>query len=695
MKEITVYISDKSCRDGYNFSFKEYCDKICEEMFVTFHTQPKNEKILLRDAVAFSLYDGGFWIDLSKVIEAPSLSPNATLDAAIEKFSNPSFHADDNDESGEIENDDQRVNDDEAQKIILENSDKENYGSSSFGVAHTFSPENPLVAIHQDDFASIPVLQQKVFSILTARASSIVYYTQSRFTRVSAASAINSFPSALQLIYYVGSIFLLFFFTLVIVKTDSNLAKIAAGCSASPSSGSSTSSSTTNAPSSSSEDYSSSLHAVIFYLLGFRLLNSSAFGTATLVLVKTLRALYQRAGFQNADSNLTLQQRLPLMALYSDRKIQAMLGFYFLLIFPFSFSGLFYGLFRVSWVCIIPLFVGILFLILNGFALGLMRKLSSVVVINKHHHLHHDTDGLLDPENTNNLQDTLLDDKNNNKDEKSIFYTEVHENSNTTSKRNFGETPINHQQQQHQINVNSELQADVDSDDDDEPARPVASSSSSSKRKNHNSDEDSDEEAVKVAGSSSGKSGSATHSRTASVTNNSGLKQQSTTKDSSSSSPSRKSSVTNLHQQHQQEEVEQTFKKNKNESFTDRSATLGNFFASASLADHGPFQEAKLEQEVRTQQSSIMSATPISLGKALLVFLLTEELPTMILAMAFQTSFNYTALLYFQQDFALSNDHLSVVSKDFHSRSVHCELEFFKYDVSAKLSDLSSLVPFM
>jgi len=102
-----------------------------------------------------------------------------------------------------------------------------------------------------------------------------------------------------------------------------------------------------------------------------------------------------------------------------------------------------------------------------------------------------------------------------------------------------------------------------------------------------------------------------------------------------------------------------------------------------------------LDKEVIAQQSSISSSSPVEIWNALLVFVLTEEIPVIVISLALQASFNYCALLQYGDAFGVSHDHSTVYSKDYDSRKIECIIRMFQSDVSSFLSGLSSFVPFM
>ena len=109
--------------------------------------------------------------------------------------------------------------------------------------------------------------------------------------------------------------------------------------------------------------------------------------------------------------------------------------------------------------------------------------------------------------------------------------------------------------------------------------------------------------------------------------------------------------------------------------------------------------DALLDSDLLQKQSTISSSSPVEIGNALLVFIMTEEIPVIIISLALQVAFNYTALLQYGTAFGVSDANYdsssAVYAKDAHSRDFNCVLGNFESELSSMLSFLSSFVPFM
>jgi hypothetical protein len=112
--------------------------------------------------------------------------------------------------------------------------------------------------------------------------------------------------------------------------------------------------------------------------------------------------------------------------------------------------------------------------------------------------------------------------------------------------------------------------------------------------------------------------------------------------------------------------------------------------ALADLFDYDRRKSREHEEAART--NSIANAAPVTLGRALLVFLLTEEIPTLAIALSLQLAFNYSALLHYGEAFGLQ--HRNVITVDFEARRLHCVVETLEKDWSNFVSLLSSALPF-
>ena len=329
----TVYISDDACRDGdgdgaASERFDEYCGRVARALFDVTVTVDERHRAALLDAVAFALFDESCWIGLD-----PATTPGPPLLATGESSVSPRAEPARN----------------ETQKLLA----------------------TTPVQLVDSDFASAVALQEKVTAAVLERATSVVFYTQSRDIWVSVASAVNTFPSVLQLVYYVAGVATLFASTTFLVVGDAeNLHQVeqiaAFKCNAS---------STTNSTGSETVLAALSSHLVrqaVYFLIGFRLVNASTFATAVLVFVKLARGLYQRHCGLHL---LTLSQRLPIMSVASSRAVQAMLFVYVLLVAPFALCGATYG-WGLSVVCGAPVIVGAALVAIDAAVLWFFRRMS-------------------------------------------------------------------------------------------------------------------------------------------------------------------------------------------------------------------------------------------------------------------------------------------------------------------------------
>ena len=359
----TVYISDDACRDGRaggaaNESFSAYCGRVADALFdfdddaSDIHDEridsPQRRAALL-DAVAFALFDESCWINLD--------GERAT-------------HGRDDGDDGDVQ--------------LIESprgADGGGGGGDAGGGAGAESGAC-LLASHKlqltdADFASAVALQERVTAAVLERATTIVYFTQSRDIWVSVASAVNTFPSLPQLVFYHVGIVSLFASTLYsVVGNSKNLADVEriAGydCNATLTSAASAAvSNATGAEAALKALSSTSVQQAAYFLIGFRFVNASTFATAVLVFVKLARGLYQRHCGLHL---LTLSQRLPIMSVASSRAVQAMLVVYVLLVAPFALGGATYG-WSLSAVCGAPVLVGVALVALDALLLAAFRRL--------------------------------------------------------------------------------------------------------------------------------------------------------------------------------------------------------------------------------------------------------------------------------------------------------------------------------
>ena len=86
------------------------------------------------------------------------------------------------------------------------------------------------------------------------------------------------------------------------------------------------------------------------------------------------------------------------------------------------------------------------------------------------------------------------------------------------------------------------------------------------------------------------------------------------------------------------------------------------------------------------------SSSPITIPSALLVFLLSEEVPTILLTASLQMCFNYVALLEYSSSFGATN--ADIVSLDYNARKIECVWQIVEKDVSGLISSLSSFIAF-
>jgi hypothetical protein len=105
--------------------------------------------------------------------------------------------------------------------------------------------------------------------------------------------------------------------------------------------------------------------------------------------------------------------------------------------------------------------------------------------------------------------------------------------------------------------------------------------------------------------------------------------------------------------------------------------------------------------------AAVVAAAPTtSLARALVIFLLVEELPTLALTLCLQSVFNYAALSTYPRDFGLertaasgsgsgSSSAFAVVAVEYDARAVECLKELLAQEASAFISTLSSFAPFM
>ena len=456
------------------------------------------------------------------------------------------------------------------------------------------------------DFDSLVALRRTVDQALTNRATSHVFYAQSRSVVVSACAAINSFPGALQLFYYTIMVTFLYVSSFFSVIQTQQIDRMMGGCDDSTSSTSSSIINNTDASGSGASSSPSTLSDVAtfapaaFLLLGIRLMNSSAQATSALIFVKTIRGLYQRY-FGLYD--LTLQQRIPLMALYADRPVQILLTIYAIFILPFALSGPLYGGFFVNWRCWVPVLIGIGILALDFTVLTVSRWIAR---------------SKREARDSSRKKELVLMLKDSPLSSPLLVLSPQQD------------TSIFHDRNQH-------LELDEAFEDLFSP-----------------------------------------------------------------------DSVRTIRHRTVVQQLNYAFTPSKKERARRRRAMKRKWKQSKKQQEYVADDEDdahdvgnkntktnNLDDKVAAQQSITSAAPMTSLWRAIVVFMLTEEIPVLAVSLAFQVSLNYMCLLRYNDVFGIRDDFDLVYEKDYNGRRIACVWYSFTQDVSGVLSTLSSFVPFM
>ena len=106
------------------------------------------------------------------------------------------------------------------------------------------------------------------------------------------------------------------------------------------------------------------------------------------------------------------------------------------------------------------------------------------------------------------------------------------------------------------------------------------------------------------------------------------------------------------------------------------------------------FDEITAEEALEAKKNSLTNSAPTSLPRALLIFLLSEEIPTVLLTVAIQLSYNYFLLYEYRDSFGIA-DEMEIPQREYDSRSILCVWELFSSDLSGKINALSSFFAFL
>ena len=178
-------------------------------------------------------------------------------------------------------------------------------------------------------------LRTRVEDVLVPRATSYVCFVVSREPIKRMASSVNSFPGVWQFFFYLGGLVLLFVPSLVHVLEE---LAVTGEQRRLPTPGESVSS-----------------LAILYFVLGFRIVNASSFATAILVFVKTAKTVWRG---KRRYHSLTIVEKIPFIALSTDNALRGMLLLYALLLLPLMAVNVTYG-FSISWPSVLVIFVGI------------------------------------------------------------------------------------------------------------------------------------------------------------------------------------------------------------------------------------------------------------------------------------------------------------------------------------------------
>lgn len=110
--------------------------------------------------------------------------------------------------------------------------------------------------------------------------------------------------------------------------------------------------------------------------------------------------------------------------------------------------------------------------------------------------------------------------------------------------------------------------------------------------------------------------------------------------------------------------------------------------------DDDEFDEITAEEALEAKKNSLANSAPTSLPKALLIFLLSEEIPTILITLAIQLAYNYTILVEYRDSFGIATD-AEVPKREYDSRSMSCVWELFESDLSGKINAMSSFFAFL
>ena len=266
--EHTVYVNDEDFRDENNNMnknnkiverFETYCKRVAMKIFnVSFGEVKNNEtekRLMVRrilDAVTHSLYDSGLWFDIDE----------------------------DNGDESATTKDEAKVEPDGCCccccKMICCCRCCEIIDDGENTQDNTQKNPRPKCRLTFEDTKSRFGLQKIVDVEITNRATALIVYASSRSARVRMAASLSSFPSSVNLAFYIASVLFMFALTLLSVFENRSVIQRMSGFTCD-------SSASTN---SSSVDFQSSSEAKsTWMLLGFRLVDSSSLAMSRRLLL--------------------------------------------------------------------------------------------------------------------------------------------------------------------------------------------------------------------------------------------------------------------------------------------------------------------------------------------------------------------------------------------------------------------------
>jgi len=591
---------------------------------------------MLTAAVNFALVDSGLWINLDS-----DLSKIPTTNNVNEKEAS--------------------VSQTEETKLLDAQSTRKQT-NEEFPSDQEQHQQLPII-LDNDLFNSRVLLQKHVSQIVTQYSTALVFYARSREIKRRVASCFNSFPSSLQLVYYVTFVALMalsvFYSVAIQPENRDKVEQIASfTCHARDSSKPSNFTPTT---------FKVGAAETSFFLIGFRLLNASALSTAMLILVKTIRGLFQTVG--SKFDGLSLTRQLPLLGLYSSRSVHILLGVYFMIFAPFIFVGVVYGpnfgglsLMPVSYI-MGPVGLIVIFGVykwLSSCCRELKKKKQNSLREQDGYHQYVDEVGIEEQQHD-------VGDNNNNDNEHETFSNsddEKETNTRSTLANFFAQREEKRKKirQQKQLNRRqSQLEQQQETSSITSASQPRGKSSLlSHKSSKLNSN-------LSSAGAKSEELQTARINQDDDNSENTGVE-----------------IANNVNDNHETDSVS-----NKNVD-VNNDEELDQVVPSSSLASPIP-----LDQE---EQNKIDTGnTDSSVTASLMSFLFFEELPTIACTLAFQMSFNYTVLQRFADSFGTPSTEANgggVVQTEWNYRSLTCIAESFEGDLSGAWSSLTSFLPF-